>query len=170
MVSNANGFTSTLSTNFNVSPYYDDFNEEKNFHRIIFRPGLAVQARELTQMQTIIQNQIDRFASHIFQEGATVTGFEMNLDVFYHYVKLRNNNSAGTSINAAAFLNKTLKGSTSGVRALVVNVNDGSEANTPNFKTLFVKYTAANTTSGYRYFANNEILTDVAGKIGRAHV
>ena len=88
MVSNANGFTSTLSTNFNVSPYYDDFNEEKNFHRIIFRPGLAVQARELTQMQTIIQNQIDRFASHIFQEGATVTGFEMNLDVFYHYVKL----------------------------------------------------------------------------------
>ena len=58
--------TNSLTTNFNVSPYYDDFNETKNFHRILFRPGQAVQARELTQMQTIQQNQIDRFAEHIF--------------------------------------------------------------------------------------------------------
>ena len=73
----------TLSTNFNVEPYYDDFDETKNYHRLLFRPGLAVQARELTQMQTILQNQIDRFAEHIFQEGATVKGFKSNLDVFY---------------------------------------------------------------------------------------
>ena len=52
--------TVTLSTNFNVDPYYDDFDESKNFHRILYRPGLAVQGRELTQMQTILQNQIDR--------------------------------------------------------------------------------------------------------------
>ena len=44
-----------------VSPYYDDFDETKNFHRILFRPGYAVQARELTQIQTIMQNQIERF-------------------------------------------------------------------------------------------------------------
>ena len=62
----------TLSTNFNVDPFYDDFDEAKNYHRILFRPGLAVQARELTQMQTILQNQIDRFAEHIFREGSTV--------------------------------------------------------------------------------------------------
>ena len=59
MASEANNVT--LSTNFNVAPFYDDFDETKNFHRILFRPGLAVQARELTQMQTILQNQIDRF-------------------------------------------------------------------------------------------------------------
>ena len=40
--------TNTLSTNFNVDPYYDDFDETKNFHRILFRPGAAVQGRELT--------------------------------------------------------------------------------------------------------------------------
>jgi hypothetical protein len=152
----------TLSTNFNVAPFYDDFNETKNFHRILFRPGLAVQARELTQMQTILQNQIDRFASNIFKEGSSVTGFTPSVDIFYNYVKIRDNTSTGTSVTVDNLLNKTLRGTTSGVRGLVIKVNDGSEANTPNFKTLFVKYISANT-NGTKRFSNNEILTDVSG-------
>ena len=35
-------------TDLNVSPYYDDFDTNDNFHRVLFRPGFAVQARELT--------------------------------------------------------------------------------------------------------------------------
>ena len=54
----ANTNTVTLSTNFNVDPYYDDFDETKDYHRILYRPGLAVQGRELTQMQTILQNPV----------------------------------------------------------------------------------------------------------------
>ena len=65
-----------MALNFNTNPYYDDFDENKNFHRILFRPGRAVQARELTQSQTILQNQIDRFGKHIFKEGSKVTGGE----------------------------------------------------------------------------------------------
>jgi len=152
----------TLNTNFNVAPYYDDFDETKNYHRILFRPGLAVQARELTQMQTILQNQIDRFAEHIFREGTKVRGFEMTYDQEYYYVKIRDNNSTGSSVSLSNLLNKTLKGSVSGVQAIVLNTAAGSEANTPNFKTLFVKYTAANT-SGAKFFANNEILTATDG-------
>jgi len=45
-----------LDTNFNQDPYYDDFDENKNFHRVLFKPAVAVQARELTQLQTILQN------------------------------------------------------------------------------------------------------------------
>ena len=45
-------------TDFNVSPYYDDFSQAKNFHRVMYRPGFAVQARELTTQQSILQNQI----------------------------------------------------------------------------------------------------------------
>ena len=48
-----------MAVNFNVAPYYDDFSEDKNFHRILFRPAYAVQARELTQLQTILQNQLE---------------------------------------------------------------------------------------------------------------
>lgn len=57
---------------FNTDPYYDDFSEDKKFLRIMFRPGYGVQARELTQLQTILQNQIERFGSNIFQEGSMV--------------------------------------------------------------------------------------------------
>ena len=40
-------------TDLNVAPYYDDYNEEDNFHRVLFRPGFAIQARELTTLQSI---------------------------------------------------------------------------------------------------------------------
>ena len=49
-----------LTTDFNVDPYYDDYDESKEFYRILFRPGYAVQAREVTQLQTILQKQIER--------------------------------------------------------------------------------------------------------------
>ena len=39
-------------TDFNLSPYFDDFSESKNFTEFSFRPAFAVQARELTQSQT----------------------------------------------------------------------------------------------------------------------
>ena len=54
-------------TLFNVDPYYDDFNEDKKFLRVMFKPGYALQAREVTQIQTILQNQIERFGSNIFE-------------------------------------------------------------------------------------------------------
>jgi len=59
-------------TTFNTSPYYDDFSDDKNYHRVLFRPGLAVQARELTQLQTILQDQISKFGQHVFKEGSRV--------------------------------------------------------------------------------------------------
>jgi hypothetical protein len=115
-------------------------------------------------MQTILQNQIDRFAEHIFQEGTTVRGFEMNFDVMYNYVRLRDRNASGNAIYPAEFNGATIKGATSGITALVINTNEGSEANVAGSgtKTLFVKYQSANN-SGTRYFANNEILTVISG-------
>ena len=54
-------------SDLNVAPYYDDFNEDDNFHRVLFRPGFAVQARELTTLQSILQNQIDVQGKHMFK-------------------------------------------------------------------------------------------------------
>ena len=59
-------------TDFNVSPYYDDFTESKKFHRVMYRPAFAVQARELTTQQSITQDQIEKFADHMFKHGAMV--------------------------------------------------------------------------------------------------
>ena len=56
-------------TDLNVSPYYDDFNKNDNFQKVLFRPGFAVQARELTTLQSILQNQVERHGRHMFKEG-----------------------------------------------------------------------------------------------------
>jgi hypothetical protein len=77
-----------MAINFNTEPYYDDFSEDKKFYRILYRPGYAVQARELTQMQTILQNQIGRFGDHIFKEGAMVIPGQISVDQKAAYIKL----------------------------------------------------------------------------------
>ena len=153
--------TVSLSTNFNVDPYYDDFSESKQFHRILFRPGLAVQARELTQMQTILQNQIDRLGEHIFKEGSTVRGVELNYDNRLQYIKLRDNSANGSSVDVNSWSGRVITGSSSGITANVLSVAAGSEADAPNYKTLFVKYTKGNQTQ--RTFANGEQITTASG-------
>ena len=77
-----------MAINFNTDPYYDDFSESKEFYRILFKPGRAVQARELTQLQTTLQNQIARFGQNVFKEGAIVIPGQQIFDNFYNFVKL----------------------------------------------------------------------------------
>ena len=63
-----------MAYNFNTSPYYDDFNPDDRFLKILFNPGRAVQARELTQIQSILQHQMSAAANHIWKNGAPVVG------------------------------------------------------------------------------------------------
>ena len=108
-----------MAQNFNASPYYDDFNPSKNFHRILFKPGVAVQARELTQSQTIIQNQISNFASAIYSQNTPISGGKIttNLNVYYLKLNITYNNG---SVVASSFLNKTITDASGLVVAKVV--------------------------------------------------
>ena len=74
-------------TDLNVSPYYDDYADSKNFHRILFKPSAAIQARELTQLQSILQNQIERFGNHVFQEGTLVIPGGLSVNKAYDSIK-----------------------------------------------------------------------------------
>ena len=65
----------------NISPYYDDFDPSKNFYKVLFKPGFPVQARELTGLQSILQNQVEDFCSHIFNVGCIVNGAVLTLDI-----------------------------------------------------------------------------------------
>mgnify|MGYP001208318918 CR=1 FL=1 len=108
-----------LSTNFNVTPYYDDFDESKGYYRILFKPGYGIQARELTQLQTALQNQIDKIGSHNFKNGEKVLGGDITLDTDVHSLQLEMQ-YLGENINAASFVGKTVVGVTSNARARVV--------------------------------------------------
>ena len=108
--------------NLNVAPYFDDFNEDNNFVRTLFRPGFAIQARELTQLQSVLQNQIERHGNHIFKDGAMVIPGQISL-VPVATLKLENTFS-GETIDPSQYVNDdnpvTITGATSGVTAKVV--------------------------------------------------
>ncbi len=142
-------------TDFNLSPYYDDFAESKKFHRILFRPAFAVQARELTQSQTILQNQVEKLGDHFFEKGAMVIPGEIGFDLNYYAVKLT---SIDSTLTLADFTDgSVLTGSTSGVVATVVNrvATDGTDPDT-----LYVKYSKSGGNNKNEFkFADGETIT-----------
>ena len=77
-------------TNLNVSPYFDDFDPDNDFHRVLFKPGYPVQARELTGLQSMMQNQIEKFGKHFFKEGAKVIPGNTGYTQLYNCVQLNN--------------------------------------------------------------------------------
>lgn len=122
--------------NLNVSPYFDDFDEDKKFVRVLYRPGRSVQARELTQAQTYQQKQIERFAGYFFKQGSILDGCESFLDLRMDYVKLQST-FGGTEVDVEDFNGKEIVGGSTGVRAFVGLVSD-VEGTDP--KTLYINY------------------------------
>ena len=75
-------------TNLNVSPYFDDFDPANDYYRVLFKPGYPVQARELTGLQSMLQNQIEKFGQHFFKEGAKVIPGNTSFTTNYTSVQL----------------------------------------------------------------------------------
>ena len=98
-----------MPLNANTAPYYDDYDPSNQFYQIMFNPGRPVQARELTQMQTILQKQIERMGDHIFQHGARVLGAQISY-AKCKFVKLADyekNDSNEAAINLTNIYNTT---------------------------------------------------------------
>jgi hypothetical protein len=133
----------TIETNLNVSPYFDDIDNalSSNYHRILFRPAIPVQARELTQLQDILQNQIERFGDNIFVTGSIIKGCNFSFDSNYHYAKildLRPVDSQPTQ--PSSYVGLLGYEATSNLYAICYNSQDGFESQAPNLKTLYFKY------------------------------
>ena len=120
----------TLKTNLNSAPYYDDFDSSDNFHRVLFRPGYAIQARELTQLQSILQDQIEKHGTHIFKDGAVVVPGQVSFNNQYVSIRLKPT-FGGESIDPAQYYNSTdlvtVTGETSGVTAEVIGYSQAAE-------------------------------------------
>ena len=154
---------SKLATDFTVAPYYDDYDVTKNYYRILYRPGYAVQARELTQSQTILQNQIDRFGKHIFKEGSLVVPGQFAIELDVDYVKINDLDSSNNTVVLSEFLGETLT-PTSNIKAYVIDVADGAQSNT-NTKTVYVRYLSGTTSNtDLKFFQDNENLVSSNNK------
>ena len=134
-------------TNLNVSPYFDDFNSDNNYSKVLFKPGYPVQARELTTLQSILQNQIEKFGQHFFKEGAKVIPGNTGYSRQYYAVQL-NNNYLGVPVEAyvSQLIGTKITGQTSGVTATVENVLFAANSERGNL-TLYVNYLSSSTTN-----------------------
>ena len=148
----------TFTENSFASTYKDDWKDSDHYHRILFNSGRALQARELTQMQTIIQEEIAKFGRNIFKDGAAVNPGGPTIKNNVEFVKL--NTTSGAIPTIANAFNKTLTGQTSGIIARVNRVID-AEGSDP--ATLCIQYTDTQSgTAGAEVirFTPGETITD----------
>ena len=159
-----------INTNLNQSPYFDDFDQENQYYRVLFKPGFAVQARELTQLQTTLQDQVEQFGDNIFKEGSIVKGCNFTELDDLQFVKLidiagfdpRNYISRRAT---EEILGQTVEldyvyevvGGTSGLKANIIQAAQGYQTNPPDLNTFFINYT--NTSTIYKQFQSGESLT-----------
>ena len=141
----------TKVKNYAIAPYHDDYDESKNYHRILFRPGFAVQARELTQLQTALQSQIDRVGQYSFNDGSRVVGGKVSIDTERDFIKLT------STTNVAQFVGTTITGGTNGVQADVI---EAIAATGGDPDTLYIKYKSSGTGNTTKLFANGESITN----------
>ena len=151
-------------TNLNISPYYDDFNKDDNFYKILFKPGYPVQARELTGLQSLLQNQVESFGKHIFKEGSMVIPGGIEYDPTYFSAKV---NSTHLGIDVTVYLNNIIsnnggkgtrvRGQNSGIVATIKNFILPPEEGVDDI-TIFIKYNQSGSTGVSEAFPDGEVL------------
>ena len=130
-------------TNLNVSPYFDDFDPAKNYYRVLFKPGLPVQARELTSLQAVLQDQVEQVGTHLFKEGSIVIPGQINYNNTLFAVEVEPE-YLGIPIDSYAddLVNVYIRGQNSNVLAKIV-FYEGTDASERGYYTFFVSYVGA---------------------------
>ena len=127
-------------TNLNVSPYFDDFNVDDNYYKVLFKPTQPIQARELNNLQSILQNQVEKFGTHIFKEGSVVIPDQLSIDNPFPAVEIESQfNGIPVSTYFDEIVGKRIRGSLSGVSAEVVYGLNQGLSERGNY-TLYVQY------------------------------
>lgn len=144
-----------MSLNKNVYPYFDDFDATKGYHRIMFHPAKPVQARELTQLQSILQEQVKRHGDHVFKNGTVVEPGHLFYDNKVRFLKLETiHNDVNIDSYLPSLINKTIVGDTNSIEALVVHATPKTDTDPT---TLFIKYSTGG--GGVSEFAAGETMT-----------
>ena len=162
-------------TNLNVAPYFDDFDPVNDYHRVLFKPGYPVQARELTTLQSILQNQVERFGQHFFKEGAKVIPGNTGYNRIYYCIQLVNTfQGVPVAAYAEQLVGTKITGLTSGVTAFVDSVLLPEDSERGNL-TLYINYLDSSSTnnstqtfSDAEELACNEIIT--SGLLGNSTI
>ena len=146
-------------TNLDVSPYFDDFDIESNYFRFLFKPGSPIQARELTSLQSVLQNQIEKFADSIYKDGDVVIPGQINHLERYQAVIVQDLYFNIPVLSYLPYLvGKTIRGQNSGIRARVLTIL-GADNSDIGYNTLYVNFLSSDyANNSYEGFINGEVL------------
>jgi hypothetical protein len=134
-----------MAIKFNIEPYWDDFetagsdglSPKEKYHKILFRPSHAIQARELTQLQSMLQNQVSALGAHNFKEGSMVVPGAVHAHNKIVYLKVT------TSVTTLTdFVGKEITDGTTIGKVIHVEAATGSDP-----VTLFINYVSGSTFS-----------------------
>lgn len=155
-----------INTDLNVAPYYDDFDATKKYYRVLFKPGYALQARELTQLQSTLQNQIEQFGDNIFKEGSIVKGCNFTELSTLSYVKVVDGITPTAYVDRTELAtdNTTIEyyyelENASGLRAYIVAASVGYQSKAPDLNTFFINYLNTVDSTQQKVFASGEALS-----------
>lgn len=135
-----------MALDLNVSPYYNDFDASKQFEKILFKPGVAVQARELTQLQSYLSNSINNHAQFSLSDGQRVTGGESTI-LRKPYIKINDVDLSGVTVvdaDLSTYVGDTVTGSVTGITAKILTTQTGTDSDNRDKKTLYLAYTGGN--------------------------
>ena len=116
--------------------YRDFYQAEDGYYRVLYNSGRALQARELIESQTIIQEEIARFGRNIFKEGALVNPGGATVDNKVEYVRL-----TPTSVIDSSWVGTTLSDDITAGSGLELKVLDVVDAIGSEPPTIYVQYT-----------------------------
>jgi hypothetical protein len=150
-----------LTTNLNQSPYFDSFNTDDQYYRVLFKPTFAVQTREINSIQSTFQNQISQMGQNIFVNGTIVEGCNITHKNNLAYVKINDNYANGAALTISD-LNGLYALSNTGLKAYIRSSLQGYISQSPNLNTLFVTYlNSATSNAAIKVFQNDEIISIV---------
>ena len=154
----------SIQTDLSVSPYFDDYQENKDFYKILFQPGVSVQVRELNQLQSILQKQIERFGDNIFKQGTIISGCNITLHNNIQYIKIKDVETNSAAVDVSKYADYRIKNQLkSPLEATIITYESGFESRAPDLNTLYIRYInhgyANNDANGVSAFTSGEMLT-----------
>jgi len=146
-----------LQNSLNTAPYNDDYDPVKDFYRVLFQPGVALQGRELNQIQSILQNQTEVLSNNIFKPGTIIEGCNIIFHPRLPYVKIRDIETDGTPVNVPQYQNLYVRNSAN-VSGFIVDIEEGFESRSPDLNSLFLRYNSSGADQNTATFAAGETL------------
>ena len=147
-------------TNLNVAPYFDDFDATKNYNKVLFKPAYPIQARELNNIQSILQGQIEAMGDNLFKEGSVVIPGNTSYKSRFPNIQIQSE-FLGVPVNLYldSLIGKKITGRTSGITARIVTYITNQQSEQGNY-TLYLNYEdSSDDGNSTETFFDDEILT-----------